>query len=186
MGWMFVPLVDYHGGGADAAFEPMSTHLNEYNMALAQYLLAGTAACYRGFRLYDTPAVEAIVAGWVSVYKTYRDIITSDIIHVRRPNGQTLDAFMHANALLPAGRASGFAAVFNPTSAARTETMSFPIYYTGIASRALLSFEGAAPVAYAVARDYSILVNLTLAPQSVTWFAISNGDGDAAAVPAVV
>ena len=177
MGWMFVPLVDYHGGGADAAFEPMSQHLPEYNMALAQYLLAGTAACYRGFRLFDTPAVAAVVAGWVSVYKQYRDIIAlSDIIHVRRPNGQTLDAFMHANAMLPPGRACGFAAVFNPTSGALTETMSFPLYYTGISSRALVSLEGAAPVAYDVARDYSIRVSLTLAPQSVTWFAITNGD----------
>lgn len=30
MGWMFLPLVDYHGGGADAAFEPMSEHLPEF------------------------------------------------------------------------------------------------------------------------------------------------------------
>jgi hypothetical protein len=177
MGWMFVPIVDYHGGGADAAFEPMSQHLPEYSMALAQYLLAGTAACYRGFRLFDTPVVAAVVAGWVSVYKQYRDIIAlSDIIHVRRPNGQTLDAFMHANAMLPPGRACGFAAVFNPTSSALTETMSFPLYYTGISSRALVSLEGAAPVAYDVARDYSIRVSLTLAPRSVTWFAITNGD----------
>lgn len=181
MGWMFVPLVDYHGGGADAAFEPMSEHLPEYEMALAQYLLAGTAACYRGFRLYDTPSVEAVVSKYVAVVKAYRDIVTSDIIHVRRPNGQTLDAFMHANALLPTGRPSGFAVVFNPTSAPRTETMVFPLYYTGIATRAMLSFEGAAPVAFAVARDYSVAVNVTLAAQSVTWFAISSGDAGAAA-----
>jgi hypothetical protein len=45
--------------------------------------------------LRHTPAVAAVVAGWVSVYKQYRDIIAlSDIIHVRRPNGQTLDAFI--------------------------------------------------------------------------------------------
>lgn len=181
-GWTFLPLIDYHGGGADAAFEPMSQHLPEYSMALAQYLLAGVAACYRGFRLFDTPGVEAVVAGWVSVYKQYRDIITSDIIHVRRPNGQTLDAFMHANAFLPAGRPTGFAAVFNPTNYARTEIMSFPLYYTGIASRALVSFEGAAPVAYDVARDYSIQVSLTMAPQSVTWFTLTSGDGGSGAL----
>jgi len=32
-GWMFVPLVDYHGGGAAAAFEPLSQHLLEYEWA---------------------------------------------------------------------------------------------------------------------------------------------------------
>lgn len=31
-----VPLVDYHGGGPAAAFDPMSKHLPEFEMALAQ------------------------------------------------------------------------------------------------------------------------------------------------------
>lgn len=33
---MQVPLVDYHGGGPAAAFDPMSKHLPEFEMALAQ------------------------------------------------------------------------------------------------------------------------------------------------------
>lgn len=160
----------------------MSQHLAEYNMGLAQYLLAGTAACYRGYRLYDTPNVAGVVAHWVSIYKQYRDIIISDIIHIRRPNGQTLDSFMHANAFLPAGRAKGFAAIFNPTNFALSEVMSFPLYYTGIETTALVSLEGAAATPYALARDYSIRVNLTVPAQGVTWFAIMNGDGENAAV----
>ena len=92
MGWMFLPLQDYHGGGPDAAFEPMSQHLAEYEMGLAQYLGAGIAACYRGFRLYDTPEVQAVVAKWVATYKAHRAIITSDIVHIRRPDGQALRA----------------------------------------------------------------------------------------------
>ena len=102
-GWMFVPLVDYHGGGDAAAFEPLSEHLQEYEWALAQvapphppnpstpqsldppnpstpqplnpstprpfdpflnfhpqYLGYGTAACYRGTRLYDTDETKAV------------------------------------------------------------------------------------------------------------------------------
>ncbi len=38
MGWMFVPLVVYHGGGDDAQFEPLAAHQIEYEWALAQYL----------------------------------------------------------------------------------------------------------------------------------------------------
>ncbi len=38
MGWMFVPLVVYHGGGDDAMFEPLAAHQTEYEWALAQYL----------------------------------------------------------------------------------------------------------------------------------------------------
>ncbi len=38
VGWMFVPLTVYHGGGAAAEFEPLVAHQIEYQWALAQYL----------------------------------------------------------------------------------------------------------------------------------------------------
>jgi hypothetical protein len=38
VGWMFVPLVVYHGGGDAAKFEPLVAHQIEYEWALAQYL----------------------------------------------------------------------------------------------------------------------------------------------------
>lgn len=169
----FVPLIDYHGGGADAAFEPMSAHLAEYNMALGQYLGAGVAACYRGTRLYDTPAVQAVVAGWVAVYKKYRAIITSDLIHVRRPDGQSIDGWLHANAQLD--DAVGFAVFFNPTGAQLNQTLRLPLYYTGIETTALVSQEDGPAVALALARDYSVALPVSMPPQSVTWFAIRKG-----------
>lgn len=168
---MFMPLVDYHGGGADAAFEPMSQHLPEFEFGLAQYLGAGVAACYRGYRLYDAPAAQAVVAKWVGIYKAYRDIIISDIVHIRRPDGQALDAFMHANAFLPQHK--GFALVFNPTLGALNQSISFPLYYTGLESTALFSREGGAGVVYPVARDYSVTLFVSVPPQSVTWFLIT-------------
>ena len=85
---MFVPLIDYHGGFAAAAFEPLSQHLLEYEWALAQYLGYGVAACYRGYELYDAPVTQALVMKWVNFYKEYRDILISDIVHVRRPDMQ--------------------------------------------------------------------------------------------------
>ncbi len=177
-GWMFVPLVPYHGG-PDSQFEPMSEHLPQYNMALAQYLLAGVAACYRGFRLYDTPEVQAVVAKWVSIYKEYRDIINADIIHIRRPDGQSIDAFMHASAALPQHK--GFLAAFNPTSATLTQTLPVPLYYTGITTTARILAEGQQPINYTLARDYSVLLSVTIPAQSVTWFSIEDADSAAAA-----
>jgi hypothetical protein len=35
MGWMFVPLVEYQGGGAAATLEPLSKHLDAYETHLA-------------------------------------------------------------------------------------------------------------------------------------------------------
>src|SRR5207237_6985285 len=36
MGWMFVPLVEYQGGGAAATLEPLSEHLDAYEAHLMQ------------------------------------------------------------------------------------------------------------------------------------------------------
>ena len=65
----------------------------------------------------------------VNAVKTYRDILTTDVIHIRRPDGQGLDAFMHAGPQLPAHQ--GFALVFNPTLTNITAPLTFPLYYTG-------------------------------------------------------
>ena len=171
-GWVFVPLVPYHGG-SDSQFEPMSEHLAEYNMALAQYLLAGVAACYRGFRLYDTPAVQAVVSKWVGHYKAYRDIINADIIHIRRPDGQSIDAFMHASAFLP--RNKGLLALFNPTSFTLNQTLVVPLYYTGITATAAFFAEGdGARTDLTLARDYSVTLSVTMAPQTATFYVIQD------------
>ena len=100
-GWMFVPLTVYHSGGDAAQFEPLVAHQIEYEWALAQYLGsflaplctpaypksglgAGVAACYRGYRLYDTNETKALVTKWVAFYKKYRPILIRDIVHVGR------------------------------------------------------------------------------------------------------
>ncbi|MBN1125385.1 MAG: hypothetical protein JXA82_10280, partial [Sedimentisphaerales bacterium] len=84
MGWMFVPLTQYHGGGAAATIEPLNEHLDAYGAHLANNFGAGVQACYRGPRLYDTDATKAVVKKWVDFYKKYRPILDSDIIHLRR------------------------------------------------------------------------------------------------------
>ena len=88
VGWMFLPLTQYHGGGDAATFEPLSDHLTEYEWGLAQYFGAGVAACYRGWRLYDSNQTREVVVRWVSFFKKYRRILTSDVVHVRRPDMQ--------------------------------------------------------------------------------------------------
>ena len=139
-------------------------------MALAQNLGAGVAACYRGTRLYDTPAAQAVVAKWVNIYKAYRDILTSDLIHIRRPDGASLDGFLHANALLAT---PGFALIFNPAVQALTQNITFPLYYTGLQTTARMARDGGPPQAYALERDYSVTLEITLEAQSVAYFVIT-------------
>jgi hypothetical protein len=61
MEWMFVPLVEYHGGGAAATLEPLHDHLPAYRAHLMNNFGAGVQACYRGSRLYDTTETESVV-----------------------------------------------------------------------------------------------------------------------------
>ena len=101
---MFLPLVAYHSSDPAALWEPLAQHRAEYDFALGQYLTAGVAACYRGFRLFDSHATKNIVKSWVDFYKKYREVLNGDIIHVRRPNMQDLDSFLHVN---PQGHVRG-------------------------------------------------------------------------------
>ena len=56
-----------------------------------------------------------------SQFQTYRDILTSDIIHVRFPDMQSIDAYLHVNPSLTDHKGLGM--VFNPTPDAVKETL---------------------------------------------------------------
>lgn len=133
MGWMFVPLTQYHGGGAAATIEPLSEHLDHYERRLANLFGAGVQACYRGPRIYDTDATKAVVKKWVDFYKAHRAILDSDIVHLRRADGRDLDYLLHVN---PQLRERGLLMVYNPRDEAVTRTLKIPLYYTGLTGSA--------------------------------------------------
>ncbi len=169
VGWMHVPLVQYHGGGKAAQFEPLSEHRLEYEWALAQYLGGGVAAAYRGHRLYDNEDTKAMVTKWVKFYKRYRDILISDIIHVRFPDMQSIDCYMHVNPYL---KIRGLAMVFNPTAETRNFNLTLPLYYTGLHDIAQVSQENGKPIIHQLKRDYTISVHMSLPPNNITWLLI--------------
>jgi len=133
MGWMFVPLTEYHGGGAAATIEPLKNHLEHYETRLADLFGAGVMAAYRGPRLYDTDETKLVVKRWVSFYKQHRAILDSDIIHLRRPDGRDWDGLLHVNALLPT---RGLAMLYNPLPQEIHRTITLPVYYAGLAGSA--------------------------------------------------
>jgi len=175
-GWMFLPLVPYHGGGDAAMFEPLSENLLEYEWALAQYLGSGVAACYRGWRLFDTNETKTVVKKWVGFYKKYRDILISDIVHIRRPDMQGIDSIMHVNPFI---NDKGLVMVFNPTSYSIQQSFKIPLYYTGISTIAQIKEkEHGVWKRYKLKRDYTVFVDLDMKPQSITWFLIKDGKSD--------
>jgi len=108
---MSVPLLEYQGGGAAATLEPLSEHLEAYGAQLAQNFAGGVQACYRGTRLCDTGETKKVVKKWVDFYKKYRDILDSDIIHLRRPGSRDIDGILHVNASL---KTRSLAVLYNP------------------------------------------------------------------------
>ena len=138
MGWMFVPLTQYHGGGAAATMEPLSENLADYERHLANNFGAGVQACYRGPRLFDTDATKQVVLKYVGFYKKHRDILDSDIIHLRRADGREIDYFLHVNPLL---EEKGLLMIYNPKEVDVEKTLRIPLYYTGLIDKAAI-FEG--------------------------------------------
>lgn len=166
---MFVPLVEYHGGGEAATLEPLSEHLDAYEAHLIQNFGAGVQACYRGTRLYDTEVTKRLVKETVNWYKKYRDILNSDIIHVRRPDGRDWDCTLHVNPWL--GQ-KGFAMVYNPTNETLDKRLVLPLYFTGLSEKAKIRKKEGKAITYSLDRNYRVEIPVTLAPKSFTWFVI--------------
>lgn len=164
--WGFVPLVEYHGGGAAATLEPLSEHLHEYRMLMYQNYGAGVQACYRGPRLYDTDATKAVVKEAIAWYKAHREILNSDIIHLRKPDARDWDGIMHVNPML---RERALAMFFNPTAEEIVRTVRLPLYYTGLSGKALVKMENSAAKKYKISADSKIELTVRIPANGFTW-----------------
>jgi hypothetical protein len=169
MGWGFVPLTHYQGGGPEAVLEPLSEHLSDYKQLMMQYYGAGVQACYRGPRLYDTDTTRQVVSQVITWYKKYRDILNSDVIHLRRADGRDWDGILHVNPALPT---RAFMMLYNPTSQAITRQIKVPLYYAGITKTATFSREDAAPKSIPVDAHGHAYLHITIPANGYTWYAI--------------
>jgi hypothetical protein len=169
MSWGFVPLTRYQGGGPEAVLEPLSEHLKDYQQLMMQYYGAGVQACYRGPRLYDTDSTRAVVTNVIRWYKKYRDILNSDIIHLRRADGRDWDGIMHVN---PALKTKGLLMLYNPLKEKITRTVQLPLYYTGLTQKATLYREGKQIQTLQLNRRLEAAFTFTLEPESYAWYTI--------------
>ncbi len=164
--WSFVPLTQYHGGGAAATLEPLAEHLWEYRTLMFQNYSSGVQACYRGRRLYDTPATRDAVAEIVSWYKQHRRILNSDIIHLRRPDGVDWDGLMHVD---PWGKERALAVFYNPTDKPMERTVSLPLYYSGLKNKASIRFGDGPARSYQLDADGNALVKVNIPARGYVW-----------------
>ena len=163
MGWMFVPLVEYQGGGEAATIEPLKDHLPHYAQRLANLFGAGVQACYRGPQLYDSPETQAVVAKWVAFYKKHRTILDGDIIHIRRPDGRDYDAILHVD---PTGVEKGLLMIYNPLNTPIARKITIPLYYTGLKNKAIVQEQDGNPALVTADRNSENNITLTVKIQA--------------------
>ena len=169
MGWMFVPLSEYHGGGAAATIEPLDEHLAHYEQMIQANLGAGVQACFRGPRLFDTARTRDMLTRNVSWFKKYRDILESDVIHGRRADGRDLDWMLHVNSQL---EHKGMLVVHNPLDRPITKTIRVNLYYTGLTDVAQIREKNTSPQIVPLTRDYFVDLKVNVDAKSMNWYVI--------------
>ncbi len=169
MGWMFVPLVQYHGGGAAATVEPLHEHIDHYRRMIESNFAFGVQPCFRGHRLYDTPEVRNMVKKQVLWFKKYRDILESDIVHGHRADGRNVDWALHVNPHLDI---KGMLVAFNPAGEPVQTTLRVNLYYTGLSETARVSVCDGPERTVRLRRDYTVEIPLEIAPQEMVWCTI--------------
>ena len=169
MGWMFVPLTEYHGGGDAATVEPLSEHLDHYQRIMMSNLGGGVQACYRGPRLFDTDQTKAMVKQTVNWFKQHREVLEGDIVHLRRADGRDIDYWLNVN---PTGNEKGLLMVFNPLDIPVEKEIVIPLYYTGITNLATVVHEDNTMTTYELNRAYQITINVQVPPEGFTWYVI--------------
>ncbi len=169
MGWGFVPLTEYQGGGAAATLEPLKDHLDAYEQLMMQYYGAGIQACYRGPRLYDTDSTKQLVQRVIRWYKKYRDILNTDVIHLRRADGRDWDGIMHVSAHW---QQKALVMLYNPTTQPITREIALPLYYSGLDRTARIREKEGTPKTYSLDREYKAHVTVSIPASGYTWLVV--------------
>jgi len=198
MGWMMVPLVEYQGGGPAATIEPLREHLQDYGQCLADNFGYGAQACYRGPRLYDAQETRAVVKKWVDWFKAHREILESDVIHVKRADGRNLDVALHVDpapsspsslprpshssspsspsqssnpqSSNPQSSPHAMAVVYNPGATELEQEIVLPLYYSGLSGTCLMSHEDGKGVTIKLDAKQRLVLRVKVGPKSCTWY----------------
>lgn len=173
MGWMFVPLTEYQGGGAAATIEPLEQHLDHYERMMISNLAAGVQACYRGPRLYDSDKTRDMVKRQVAWFKRYRDILESDIIHLRRADGRDWDGYVHVN---PGLKERALLAVCNPLDQPITREILVPLHYAGLDGEVMAAVSDRDPQSLPCDRFSRVRVKIDIPAGDFRWVVFRESD----------
>lgn len=167
MGWMTLQLVGFYTNDPRVGLEPLCDNLERYEAQLFQYLASGCHLTIRGNRLYDTPGTKAMVKRQLDWFRRYRDILTSEIIHVSRPTGRDLDCLMHVNPFISH---KGMVIVFNPTDRKIEKTLRLPLYYTGLEKKVKVTGSGGSSATHKLDNRQELLLPVSIEAGGSAWY----------------
>jgi hypothetical protein len=107
------------------------------------------------------------VKKWVSFYKKHRAILDADIIHIRRPDGNDIDAILHAD---PANYEKGLLMVYNPLPHPVKEDLKVNVYYTRLSKHVFISENDKRKRKFKVDRNYNVTIPVNADANSVSWY----------------
>ena len=112
-----------------------------------------------------------MVQNVISWYKQYRDILNSDIIHLRRADGRDWDGIMHVN---PSLNEKAFIMVYNPLNESVKKEIIIPLYFSGIKENAIVKEKDASKgKKYKLNRDYSISLQVSIPADGYNWYVVT-------------
>ncbi|NJI73937.1 LamG domain-containing protein [Sphingobacterium kitahiroshimense] len=171
MGWIGMQLVGFYSNDPKIGLEPLAQNLDRYERQLMQFLASGSQFTIRGNRLYDTPETKAMVSKKINWFKKHREILTSEIIHVSRPNGRDLDCMLHVNPFI---NEKGMVIFFNPTDKTIKKELRLPLYYTGIKGKAMFTNEEGITTTKALDDKADIEMTVEVKPGGTAWYVIED------------
>lgn len=161
MGWVNLNTEVLRGG--------MEKNLDAYERAFFVMLSSGAQVWVRGHRLYDGPESKAMLLKWMAWYQKHKEVILGDIIHLKRPDGRSLDYYLHVN---PGGKEKGMLLVFNPLDREASQTIDLPLYYTGLTDEATIRDQDGTATTVKLDDTASTKLPVTLPAGGYTWFTI--------------
>ena len=113
--------------------------------------------------------MKAKLKRWVLFYKAYRQTLIQPVVHLRRPDMQSWDGFLHVHPEAGEGEANAVAMLFNPTERSLSVTALLPLYYAGVGEgpNVSLSVNGGPFEQHALGRGYDVILSVEMRARSV-------------------
>lgn len=145
----------------------LKTDMDALEHLLATFFGYGFAAGLGIMGYYNSKRSRETIRKWVQFFKRYRDILESDVIHLRYPDGRSIDTIMHVN---KETSPQGLIMAYNPTELNLTESIIFPLKYFAPYKKILIKSVDGAVVEPACSSNNMALLNVSLEPRKLTYF----------------